>query len=199
VEVVANADPRDLTLRLAALFHDVAKPRCRREEAGKVTFYGHDVEGEKMTREIMARLKFSNDEIDAVALLVRHHMRLLGLKDFSDSAARRLLRDLKDQTERFVELCEADSAAHAPGVKGIDYGHVRDVLVRVAERTPHELLDSPISGERIMEVTGIKEGEQVGKVKRHLSELVIEGKLLHTDTDGAEREAMRFVGNRGNV
>jgi hypothetical protein len=39
----------------------------------------------------------------------------------------------------------------------------------------------------------------VGKVKKHLSELVIEGKLLHTDTEGAEKEALRFVGNRSNV
>lgn len=199
VEVVANADPRDITLRLAALFHDVAKPKCRKEEAGKTTFHGHDTEGEKMTREIMQRLKFSNDETDAVALLVLHHMRLLGTKDFTDTAARRILRDLKDQTERFMELCEADSAAHAPGVKRPDYDHIRDVLVRVAERTPHEKLDSPISGERIMEVTGIKEGEQVGKVKRHLSEMVIEGKLLHTDTEAAEKEAVRYVGNRSNV
>ncbi len=199
VEVVANADPRDIILRLAALFHDVAKPKCRKEEAGKTTFHGHDTEGEKMTREIMQRLKFSNDETDAVALLVLHHMRLLGTKDFTDSAARRILRDLKDQTERFMELCEADSAAHAPGVKRPDYDHIRDVLVRVAETTPHEKLDSPISGERIMEVTGIKEGEQVGKVKRHLSEMVIEGKLLHTDTEAAEKEAVRYVGNRSNV
>ncbi len=199
VEVVANADPRDLTLRLAALFHDVAKPKCRREEGGRVTFHGHDLEGEKIAREIMARLKFSNDDIDVVALLVRHHMRLLGVKDFSESAARRLLRDLRDQTERFIELCEADSAAHAPGVKRPDYDHIRDVLVRVAEKTPPEKLDSPISGERIMEVTGIQEGEQVGKVKRHLSEMVVEGKLLHTDTEAAEKEAVRYVGNRSNV
>ena len=147
----------------------------------------------------MQRLRFGNDQIEEVAVLVRHHMRLLGIKDFTDSAARRILRDLKDQTERFIELCEADSAAHAPGVKRPDFENIREVIVRVAEKTPPELLDSPLSGERIMEVTAIKEGELVGRVKRHLSELVIEGKLLHTDIEGAEREAKRFVGNRSNV
>jgi hypothetical protein len=126
-------------------------------------------------------------------------MRFLGMKEFTDSAARRILRDLKDQTERLVELCEADSAAHAPGTKRPDFDHIRDVLVRVAERTPIDKLDSPLDGARIMQVTGLPEGEQVGKVKRHLSDLVVEGKLLHTDFEGAEREAVRFVGNRNNV
>jgi poly(A) polymerase len=199
VEVVANTDSRDLALRLAALFHDVAKPICKREENGKTTFHGHDTEGERLTREIMARLKFSNDEIDVVALLVRHHMRFLGMKEFTDSAARRILRDLRDQTERLIELCEADSAAHAPGTKRPDFDHIRDVLVRVAEKTPIDKLESPIDGARIMQVTGLPEGERVGKVKRHLSDLVVEGKLLHTDFEAAEKEAQRFVGNRNNV
>jgi poly(A) polymerase len=199
VEVVANADPGDLTLRLAALFHDVAKPKCREVKDGKTTFYGHDEEGAKMAREIMARLRYPTEQTEAVATLVRHHMRFVGSKDFSESAARRVLRDLGDQTEQLIELCEADSAAHAPGVRTPDYGHIRDVLVRVAERTPIETLDSPITGGRIMEVTGLTEGTEVGRVKRHLADLVIEGKLLPSDTEGAEREAVRFVGNRKNV
>jgi poly(A) polymerase len=199
VEVVANTDPRDLTLRLAALFHDVAKPRCRVVRDGKTTFYGHDEEGARMTREIMGRLRFPTETIEDAARLVRHHMRFLGMREFTESAARRVLRDLGDQTEQFVELCEADSAAHAPGVRTPDFAHIRDVLVRVAERTPPETLESPISGDRIMEVTGLPEGEEVGRVKQHLADLVVEGKLLHTDIEGAEREARRFVGNRPNV
>jgi poly(A) polymerase len=199
LEVVANTDPRDLTLRLAALFHDVAKPRCRREENGRTTFHGHDAEGATMAMEVLARLRFPTDQTATVALLVRHHMRFLGVRDFTDSAARRVLRDLGDETERLLELCEADSAAHAEGVKRPDFDAIRDVLVRVAEQTPPEKLDSPISGDRIMELTGLTEGEEVGRVKRHLAELVIEGKLAPSDEEGAGREALRFVGNRKPV
>ena len=200
LQAVANTDHRDLTLRLAALFHDVAKPQCRQEHPdGRVSFHEHEVKGQDMTREIMGRLRFSNEETEQVALLVRHHMRLLGTKDLTDAAARRIWRDLGDQTERFVELCEADSAAHAEGVKRPDYKKVRDTLERVAEQIPPEKLDSPITGERIMEVTGIAQGEEVGRVKRHLADLVIEGKLHPDDIEGAEREAQRFVSNRGHV
>ncbi len=199
LEVVGNTDPRDTTLRLAALFHDVAKPVCRKQEGERVTFHGHDVEGERITREVLGRLKYPNSTIDDVALLVRHHMRLLGIKDLSDAAARRIWRDLRDQTERFLELCEADSAAHADGVSRPDYGKVRDTLDRVYELTPPEKLDSPISGDRIMEITGVAEGEDVGRIKRHLSEMVIDGKLTPDDIEGAEKEAVRFVGNRENV
>lgn len=199
LEVVGNTDPRDTTLRLAALFHDVAKPKCRVQEGERVTFHGHDVEGEKMTRAIMSRLKFSNEEIDKVATLVRHHMRLLGVKNLTDAAARRIWRDLNDQTERFLELCEADSDAHAPGASRPDYEAIRDTLDRVYELTPPEKLESPISGDRIMELTGVAQGEEIGRIKKHLSEMVIDGKLHPDDTEGAEREAQRFVGNRENV
>jgi len=197
--VVGNTDPRDLTLRLAALFHDVAKPVCRKQEAGKTTFHGHDAEGATMARQIMERLRFSTEQADEVALLVRHHMRLVGVQSITDAAARRVWRDLGEQTERFVELCEADSAAHAAGVKRTDFVHLRDQLERVIEQTPLEKLDSPISGERIMEVTGLSQGEEVGRVKRHLADLVIEGKLHPDDKEAAEREAVRSLGNRNNV
>ena len=67
------------------------------------------------------------------------------------------------------------------------------------EQTPLEKLDSPISGERIMEVTGLAQGEEVGRLKRHLADLVIEGKLHPDDKEAAEREAVRSLGNRNNV
>ena len=152
-----------------------------------------------MALDVMWRLKFSNEEAEVVSLLVRHHMRFLGIKEFTDTAARRVWRDLGDQTERFLELCEADSAAHAPGTKRPDYAKIRYVLDRVYEVTPPEKLDSPISGDRIMAITGIDQGEEVGRVKRHLSEMVIDGKLHPDDVEGAESEALRFVGNRDNV
>jgi hypothetical protein len=73
------------------------------------------------------------------------------------------------------------------------------VLDRVYEATPPEKLDSPISGDRIMELTGVSQGEEVGRIKRHLSEMVIDGKLHPDDIEGAEREAVRFVSNRESV
>lgn len=50
-----------------------------------------------------------------------------------------------------------------------------------------------------MELTGVAQGEEVGRIKKHLSEMVIDGKLHPDDIEGAEKEALRFVGNRENV
>lgn len=62
------------SVKLAALFHDIGKPRTKTEDERGVHFYGHDIEGAEMTKEIMKRLKFSNDEIKHTANLVRYHM-----------------------------------------------------------------------------------------------------------------------------
>jgi len=81
--------------RLAALFHDVGKPRTRGYKKGKgVTFHHHDVVGARMTRDRMAAMKYSNDDIDAVSTLVDLHLRFHTYKmGWTDSAVRRYVRD----------------------------------------------------------------------------------------------------------
>ena len=197
LEVVANTDPEDLTLRLAAWMHDVAKPRCRTEEPdGRIRFTGHDKQGADMARTILRRLRFPKDVIEDVALLVRHHMRLPGVGELSDTAARRLMRDLGAQTEPLVRLCEADAKALKKDVRRPDFDEIRAVLHRAAQQTPPDRLKSPLTGEQIMELTGLGPGPDVGKVKRHLSDLVVEGALDPDDIESAERKAIEFAGNR---
>lgn len=196
VEVVGNTDHRDLTLRLAALFHDIAKPQCvERHPDGRITFYDHENVGAQVASDVMDRMRFTRQMCDEVALLVKNHMRFTGQKQFTDKAARKVLRDVGEQTERLLELCEADRAAHAPAAAHDDLGTVRDVLARVAERTPIGRLGSPLSGDQIKALTGISEGEAVGRVKRHLSDLVVEGSLDPDDLTGAEEAARRFLNN----
>ena len=193
LEVVRSTDPGDLTLRLAAWLHDVSKPQCRTEQGGRIKFLGHEQEGAKLAEEILRRLKFPIDECRNVALLVRNHMRFTGIEQFSDTAARRISRDLGDQTERLVLLAEADAAAHEKSVVRPDFNEVRSTLERVAKITPPERLQSPLSGDQIMELTGLPSGAEVGKVKRHLSEMVIEGALDPDDLASARKAALEFV------
>ena len=97
--------------RFAALMHDVGKPRTRRFlDDGTVTFHHHDVVGAKLTRKRMQALRFSNDEIDAVAKLVELHLRFhgYGSGEWTDSAVRRYVRDAGDQLERLHVLTRAD-------------------------------------------------------------------------------------------
>ena len=101
----------DFVARFAALMHDVGKPRTRRFlDDGSVTFHHHDVVGAKITRKRMKALRFSNDEIDAVAKLVELHLRFhgYGSGEWTDSAVRRYVRDAGDQLERLHVLTRAD-------------------------------------------------------------------------------------------
>ena len=193
--VVENTESNDLVLRLSAWLHDVAKPQCKTEQDGKIRFLGHEGEGAKTAVEMLRRLAFPLEVGAQVSLLVRNHMRFSGIDHLTDTAARRIWRDIGDQTERLVQLCEADSAAHAEGYRRTDFKEVRETLRRVAEQTPPDRLKSPLSGECIMELTGVEEGPEVGEVKRHLSELVVEGVLDPDDLESAEREAKSFVSN----
>ena len=91
--------------------HDVGKPRTRRFVGdGTVTFHHHDVVGAKITRKRMKALRFSNDQIDAVAQLVELHLRFhgYGSGEWTDSAVRRYVRDAGDQLERLHVLTRAD-------------------------------------------------------------------------------------------
>jgi tRNA nucleotidyltransferase (CCA-adding enzyme) len=81
----------DFETRLAALFHDVAKPQTKRQNGNKTTFFGHEVVGERVTRETLESLKFSRETINKVALLVRWHMFFSDPDEITLSAVRRLI------------------------------------------------------------------------------------------------------------
>lgn len=186
--VVKNAGHSDLIVALAALFHDVAKPRCKTvDEDGRTRFFGHEHVGAEMAAEILKRLRFSSDDADQVAKLVRHHMRLGSAPKFTATAARRLIRDLGDDLERLLLLVEADRDAHRPGVPLMDLGPIRERLATVSASTPKETLESPLNGEEIMAVLGVEPGEPVGKWKAFLCEKVLEGDLIAGDKVGARR------------
>lgn len=184
--VLKNAGHRDLTLSLGALFHDIGKPRTRtKDAAGNTRFFGHEAVGAQMTSEIMRRLKFPQREADAVTVLVKNHMRLSSSPEFTPAAARRLLRDLDDQVERLLALVEADAGGLKKGVKKLDLEPIRRRLDEVRKVTPREVLESPLTGEEIMELLHLKSGPEVGRWKAFLTEKVIEGDLKPGDKETA--------------
>lgn len=188
LRVVTNLrPPRSVTLVLAALLHDVAKPRTRCLDAkGEVRFFGHEVMGAAMAEEMLRRLKFANHDIEPVVLLVRNHMRLGSFTNFTDAAARRLIRDLGDQLGNLLDLVEADAAALRPGVRVLDLQPVRRRIEAIAVETPAHRLESPLDGEAIMRITGLGPGREVGALKRRLTDEVVEGRLAPGDVEAAE-------------
>ena len=190
-KVVANVldnHPDDLILVLAALLHDVGKPPTQSiDELGKTRFFGHEAVGAEMAREILLRWKFSGDEVDQVCSLVKNHMRLGSAPVFTDSAARRLIKDLDSNLDRLLNLVDADANALKKGVRVFDVQVIRETIARVQEQTPVATLVSPLTGKEIMELTGLTQGKQVGALKRQLDEMVLDGQISPDDKEQAKQ------------
>lgn len=189
----------DLTLKLSVLFHDVAKPATRSVEPnGRVRFLGHEVVGATITEAALSRLRYAGDQVAAVALLVRNHMRLTSMDELTAAAARRIVRDLDDHLETWLRLIEADVSALRPGERKLDLGPVRRRLEDVSRVTPASVLVSPLSGEDVMDVTGLTAGPEIGRIKRALNEAVLDGSLAVGDKDAARALVVRNWRNWAN-
>lgn len=187
VRQTASLDP---ITRLAVLLHDVGKPSTRSIDAGgNIRFFQHERIGEAMANKIMDRLRFSREDGDAVAKLVRNHMRLHTCHELSPTAARRLVRDMGPDLDRLLDVVEADASALRPSVKTIDIAAIRERLSQTVMATPAETLESPLSGAEIMENCQIEPGPEVGKLKRWLTDQVLEGRLAPKD----KGEALRLL------
>jgi poly(A) polymerase len=192
-----------LELRLAALFHDVAKPATRTiDPNGDIRFFGHETEGEAMTIKILSRWKFPTATIHRVASLVRGHMRLGSMEKFTATAARRLVRDFDADLPLLLDLVEADASALRPGVRMLDLSPIRERIEQVAIATPAAVIQAPLTGEQIMAILKVPAGRVVGAAKRDLEELIITGEIQPGDADSASRwlreNADRFRPPEGN-
>ena len=169
--------PPDFVARFAALMHDVGKPRTRRFAGdGTVTFHHHDVVGAKMTRKRMKALRFSNEVVDAVSLLVELHLRFhgYGSGEWTDSAVRRYVRDAGDQLERLHILTRADCTTRNRRKAERLRRTYDDLEQRIAKLSEEEELASirpDLDGTEIMEALGIGPGPEVGQAYRFLLEL----------------------------
>src|SRR5262249_25013134 len=114
LRVVERISPR-AAARWSALLHDIAKPRTRSLEDGKVHFFGHEDVGAVMAREILRRLKFDRAFIDHVTRLVKMHMRANAYtSEWTDGAVRRLMYDAGDAFADLLDLSRADITSYRP-------------------------------------------------------------------------------------
>ncbi len=182
----------DLVTRMAALLHDIGKPRTRRfSEDGSVTFHHHDVVGAKMTAKRLKALRFSSAEIDDVAKLVELHLRFHGYGDgeWTDSAVRRYVRDAGPLLERLHILTRADCTTRNKR-KAERLARTYDELeARISRLTEEEELASmrpDLDGSQIMEILGIEPGPAVGQAYRFLLERRIDEGPLGEERAKAE-------------
>lgn len=175
--VVDKTSP-DLVLRLAALFHDVGKPATRAYGPTGVSFHHHEVVGQRMARERLRALRFSNEIVDQVSRLVFLHLRPHTLKmGWTDAAVRRYVRDAGELIERLNELVRCDVTT-ASKKKADEIGaRLDDLGARIAELTQREELGRlrpPINGHQVMQFLNIPPGPMVGAIMEMLYERRIE-------------------------
>ena len=172
----ARGHEPDLVNRLAAIFHDIGKPKTRRfEPGGKVSFHHHDVVGAKLTAKRMQALRFSTQEIRAVAKLVELHLRFHGYADgeWTDSAVRRYVRDAGDQLEHLHILTRSDCTTRNVRKAQKLRRAYEELEWRIDELAAQEELDAirpDLDGTQIMEVLGISQGREVGQAYKFLLE-----------------------------
>jgi poly(A) polymerase len=177
----------DFVLRFAALMHDIGKPATRKlEPGGGVSFYHHDLVGAKLAKKRMQALRFDNDTIKAVTLLIELHLRFFGYSDqaWTDSAIRRYVRDAGDQLLRLHALTRADVTTRNKR-KADRLSHAYDDLEQriavIAEQEQLNAMRPDLSGEDIMRILDLKPSRDVGEAYNYLLELRIEEGPLGPD------------------
>lgn len=167
---------RDPILRLSALFHDIAKPRVRERIEGRWRFFSHADASVELTRQIMMRLRFSNELTSRVSILVTHHM-FDYKKELSDRAIRRFIKRVgAEHVDDLIRLRKADDVAHG---WGRDHGdRIEEFRKRVhaqMRRSPAlTISDLALNGDDVKAITGLPPGPRVGQILKKLLEAVIE-------------------------
>ncbi|MGP8300498.1 CCA tRNA nucleotidyltransferase [Streptomyces inhibens] len=173
-------DGPDLVLRLAALLHDIGKPRTRRfEKDGRVSFHHHEVVGAKMTKKRLTALKYSNDMVKDVSRLVELHLRFhgYGTGEWTDSAVRRYVRDAGPQLERLHKLTRSDCTTRnkrKATALSRAYDGLEERIARLQEQEELDSIRPDLDGNDIMQILGIGPGPEVGKAYKQMLELRLE-------------------------
>ena len=192
--VVEKVQAGHRLVRLAALFHDVGKPRTRAFGPGGVSFHHHEVVGARMTRDRMRALRYSTEDVAAVTRLVELHLRFHGYRDgeheggWTDAAVRRYVRDAGPLLDELNELTRCDCTTRNQARAKALATRMDDLEARIERLAAEEELRAlrpDIDGTRVMEHLGIGPGRAVGRALAHLLELRIEEGPL------GEEEAIR--------
>jgi poly(A) polymerase len=174
--VVEKCEP-DLTLRLAALLHDVGKPKTRQITPDGVSFHHHEVVGARMARERLEALRYPSQVVDDVSRLVEMHLRFHGYTEWSDSAVRRYVRDAGELLDRLNQLTRADCTTQnrfkAKKLEALQ-DDLEERIARLAEEENLDAMRPPLDGKQVMEHLGIEPGPEVGRALEHLMELRLE-------------------------
>jgi poly(A) polymerase len=188
---VVDKTSKNRLLRLAALFHDVGKPRTRAITDGGVSFHHHEVVGARMTRVRMEALRYPSAEVDTVVRLVELHLRFHTYRlGWTDRAVRRYVRDAGQHLDMLNELTRSDCTTRNAAKARALARRMDELEARITELRAQEELDAirpDLTGNQVMDLLGISPGPAVGRALSYLLELRLdEGPL------GEEEAAARL-------
>ncbi len=191
----------DLVVRLAALLHDIGKPKTRRRlPDGRVAFHHHEMAGAAMARARLAKLRFPAAVVSDVATLIALHLRFHGYNEggWTDAAVRRYVRDAGPLLSRLHVLTRADCTTRNRQKAQRLAGAYDNLERRIAELADQEELDKirpDLNGNQIMDILGLAPGPLVGRAYQHLLELRLEHGPLGTER--AVQELRRWAAEEG--
>ena len=163
-------------LRLSAVFHDIAKPRVRKKIEGRWRFFGHADASAKLCREIMLRLRFSNEQIERVTHLVANHM-FDYKKGLSDRAVRRFIKRVGvDNIDGLMRLRRADDLAHGfgAGFESQIEEFSNRINTQIRKSYPFTISNLAVNGHDVMNILDLQPGPRVGQILNHLLGIVID-------------------------
>ncbi|MGC9031461.1 MAG: CCA tRNA nucleotidyltransferase [Minisyncoccia bacterium] len=154
-----------LLVKIAALLHDIGKPRTKQGEGPNCTFYNHEVVGAEMTKKILERLKFPKKDIEKVVKLVRYHLFYYNKDEVSESSVRRLLRNVGPENfDDLLKVRQADRiGSGVPKAEPFRLRYLRYVAEKVLQ-DPISVKMLKVNGNDVMKILNLKPGPKVGQV-----------------------------------
>ncbi|MBM2811675.1 MAG: polynucleotide adenylyltransferase/metal dependent phosphohydrolase, partial [Chloroflexi bacterium] len=194
---VVDRAPSVLTVRWAALLHDIAKPRVMSINDEEVHFHGHEMVGERMTRRILNRLKMDRATVDRVATTVVLSGRINSYEgEWTDGAVRRLVRDAGDALGDLIMLSRSDVTSRREDRIRAAQRRVDDLIARVERLQTEEdvaKIKPPLDGLELMELFGRGPGPWIRPIKDRLLSMVLDGELAPDDRERATAIARAIV------
>jgi len=170
-----------LEIRLAALFHDIGKPRTKRGEGPDSTFYGHEMVGAKMTRKVLQRFHFPKQIVEKVVHLVRYHLFYYNVGEVTETGVRRFLRRVgRENVDDLIKLRQADRiGSGVPKAKPYRIRHLLFMVEKV-KKDPLSPKMLKINGNDVMKIARISSCPKVGWILSILLDEVLDNPQKNT-------------------
>ncbi len=152
-------------VRIASLLHDIGKPKSKRGSGENATFYGHEVVGAKMVRQILNHLRFSKKEIEKITKLIRYHLFYYNVDEVTEASVRKLVRKVGPESiEELLQVRMADRiGSGVPKAEPYKLRHMKYIIEKAA-KDPISVKMLKVDGGDIMKILKIKPSVKIGRV-----------------------------------